>query len=129
MIDADEIPQENLIKSLKKSIASIDGVDLLQVPRINLCPGYTQEWLKKHNFTINEAGWIFWPDYQGRIFKNSPEIRWNNALHEKVTGYKKAAAFPADPELGLWHVKTVQRQDKQGSLYDEIQLKTTNVNK
>ena len=26
------------------------------LPRINICPGYTDEWLKKCNFSVNDAG-------------------------------------------------------------------------
>ena len=83
MIDADEMPQEYLIKNIKQAILS-SGSDLLYIPRMNLCTGYTDEWLKKSNFVVNEVGWINWPDYQGRVFKNDKGILWGRHLHEKV---------------------------------------------
>ena len=39
VLDADEIPQEVLLKNIK----SFDG-DILALPRINIIPGYTEEW-------------------------------------------------------------------------------------
>jgi hypothetical protein len=119
MIDADEIPQEHLIKTLKASIKE-SGADLIYVPRMNLCPGYTKEWLASHKFQVNEVGWINWPDYQGRVFKRCPEIRWGKTLHETIQGAKKTNGLPASPQNGLWHVKTVEKQDHQGAFYDTI---------
>jgi glycosyltransferase involved in cell wall biosynthesis len=64
VLDADEIPQEALIKNIK----TFDG-DILALPRINIIPGYTEEWCKKMKFSVNEMGWINWPDYQGRFLR------------------------------------------------------------
>jgi hypothetical protein len=119
MIDADEIPQERLIKSIKNVIGET-GADLLYVPRMNLCPGYTEEWLKKSNFVVNPAGFINWPDYQGRVFKRDPGIKWGRHLHEKIEGSQKTMGLPADINFGLWHVKTVQKQDSQGAFYNTL---------
>jgi hypothetical protein len=119
MIDADEIPQEHLVTTLKKTIQET-GADLLYVPRMNLCPGYTQEWLTNHKFQVNEVGWINWPDYQGRVFKRDPTIRWGRNLHEKVEGATKQIGLPASPTNGLWHIKTVEKQDFQGKFYDSL---------
>ena len=44
MIDPDEMPKENLIVNLKKMIHD-SGAELIMVPRINIHPGLTQEWL------------------------------------------------------------------------------------
>ena len=119
MIDADEMPQEHLIKNIKK-IISESGADLLYVPRMNLCPGYTEMWLKKSKFNVNQAGFINWPDYQGRIFKRAPEIRWGRHLHEKIEGAQNTIGLPADIKFGLWHVKTVEKQDSQGAFYNSL---------
>jgi hypothetical protein len=119
IVDADEIPQEMLIKNIKNIIKETKG-DLFYVPRINICPGYTEPWLKKRDFVINELGWINWPDWQGRIVKNDTSIRWENKIHERIVGAKKAIQLNVNPQLALWHIKTVQRQDAQGSYYKEI---------
>jgi glycosyltransferase involved in cell wall biosynthesis len=119
-IDADEIPQEALIKNVRKIIDETDG-DLFLVPRINICPGYTVEWLKKRSFLINELGWINWPDYQGRIYKNHPSIKYDNKLHERIVGVTRPVRLDANPQIALWHIKTVEKQDLQDALYKDIQ--------
>lgn len=116
MLDADEIPQHDLLMSLR----GFNG-DILYVPRINICPGYTAEWLLAHKFQTNECGWINWPDYQGRFFKNDKKILWQGGVHEKLTG-GEAAALKADPRLALWHIKSIRKQDKQNAYYDTLAL-------
>ena len=117
MIDADEIPQEHLIKTVKNYC---DTSDLIFVPRINICPGYTEHWIKDYRFTINEVGWINWPDYQGRVFKNVPSIRWGKSLHEQVQGAKNPMGIEAKPQNGLWHVKSIEVQDSARKFYDSL---------
>jgi hypothetical protein len=118
-IDADEIPQEVLLKGIKKAIIDTGG-DLFYVPRINICPGYTQEWLKKCNFVTNELGWINWPDWQGRIFKNEPTILWGAKLHERIQGSKHPVQLQAEPNNAIWHIKTVEKQDSQDHFYKAL---------
>jgi hypothetical protein len=123
MIDADEMPQEHLILNTKRILGET-GAELVYVPRMNLCPGYTEEWARGHKFIVNEVGWINWPDQQGRIFKRVPErIKWDRTLHEKVSGSTKTIGFPVDPKFGLWHVKSVLKQDQQGLYYDSLATK------
>ena len=120
MIDADEIPQEPLVKNIKTAIMETQG-DMFYVPRINIVPGHTGEWLEQCNFKVNEAGFINWPDFQGRIFQNKPSIRWEKSLHEKVVGFETAIGLEANPLAALWHVKSVERQDKQDQFYKQLQ--------
>jgi len=115
-IDADEIPQEMLIRTIEKRIEENDAPDLIWVPRINICPGYTQNFLKKHNFSCNENGWINWPDYQGRVYKK--ELRWSGKVHEKIDGAENPQGLKGIPHLALWHIKSTQKQDKQNALYN-----------
>lgn len=119
MIDADEIPQEPLIQNMRTPIMET-GCDCIYIPRMNICPGATGEWLQKCNFKINEAGFINWPDYQGRIFRNKASIRWSKSLHEKVEGFEKAISLEANPLIGLWHIKSVEKQDKQDQFYKQL---------
>jgi len=115
VLDADEIPQEGLLKNIK----SFDG-DILALPRINIIPGYTEEWCKKMQFSVNEMGWINWPDYQGRYFKNNGKINWSLGLHERLVGSDKIAQLQASPQHALWHIKSVQKQDKQDTFYTNL---------
>ena len=119
IIDADEMLQEALIKTVKDLITKIDA-ELIYIPRINICPGFTQEWIKKCNFVLNEVGWINWPDYTGRIFKNNSVIKYGNKLHERLQGAKREFALEAHPSIAIWHIKSVEKQDSQGDLYNSI---------
>lgn len=112
IIDPDEMPQEKIIKSLK-TIIQEDNAELIYIPRINLQPGYTQEWLDKCKFKVNELGWINWPDYQSRIFKNISSIRYINKLHEDINCEGKKVGLPMDPSIALWHIKSVEKQDNR----------------
>lgn len=116
-IDADEIPQEFLIKAVKHIISQENPPDFIAVPRINICPGYTQEFLKKHNFSCNDMGWINWPDYQGRVYHR--DLKWVGKVHEKIEGHKRPQAIKADPKFSLWHIKSTSKQNKQNELYSK----------
>jgi len=115
MIDADEIPQETLIKNIRQFDQSI-----LCVPRINILPGHTAKFLQKHNFRVNEAGFINWPDYQMRYYKNDGSIEWSGKVHEKLTG-AEVHVLESNPATALWHVKSVTRQDAQNAFYDTLE--------
>lgn len=115
VLDADEIPQEALIKNIR----NFDS-DILYVPRMNIIPGHTEEWCKRMKFSVNEVGWINWPDYQGRYFKNNGKILWSLGLHERLIGSDKVAQLQANPQLALWHVKSVEKQDKQDAFYSNL---------
>jgi hypothetical protein len=120
VIDADEMPTEVLIKNIKNIIHDNKNCEMVALPRVNICPGYTEEWLKKGTFTINDMGWINWPDWQGRIFKNAPHIKWSKNLHERVEGYKGGLQLIDNPKVALWHIKSVEKQDYQGAFYDNL---------
>lgn len=119
IIDADEMLQEVLIKSVKDAIIKVDA-ELIYIPRINICPGFTKEWLAKCNFVLNEMGWINWPDYTGRIFINNSVIKYGNKLHERLQGAKREAVLEAHPAIAIWHIKSVEKQDSQDDLYKSI---------
>ena len=113
IIDPDEMPKENLIINIKK-IINDSGAELVIVPRINLHPGFTKEWLKKCNFRTNELDWINWPDYISRVFKNDPyKIKYSNELHENIIGTDKKVILNADPSIAVWHIKSVEKQDNR----------------
>lgn len=116
-IDADEMPNFNVIRFFES--LQNETFDVVYVPRINICPGSTEEFLKMHNFTANENGWINWPDYQGRIYQSG--ALWEGDVHEKVKGTNVKALNP-DPALALIHVKTMEKQNRQNELYKSIQV-------
>ena len=118
-IDADEIPHENLVNILPEMLETND-VDLVWVPRVNTVEGLTDEHCVKWGWRITEKGWVNYPDYQARIFRNDEKIRWRKPVHEHIWGCKTYAHLPPQEELSLYHHKTIGKQEKQNNLYREI---------
>jgi len=120
-IDADEILSENLIKYIPEIIEQNFEVLVYAVPRINTVEGITQEHIQKWRWNVNEKGWVNYPDYQLRIYKNDPGIYWIGKVHERLNIWEEAWPLPADGDnWALFHPKTIERQEKQNQLYDNI---------
>jgi glycosyltransferase involved in cell wall biosynthesis len=118
-IDADEIPNEVMIAYLPEVLES-NPVDIIFVPRVNTVNGLTQEHIQKWRWNVNEKGWVNWPDYQTRIYKNTEDVTWMNKVHEKITGYDTFSNFPAEEHWALYHPKQINRQEQQNQFYDTI---------
>jgi hypothetical protein len=118
-IDADEMVDEHILKLLPQVLESND-VEVLRVPRINTVEGLTQEHINKWGWHVNEQGWVNFPDYQWRIYKRTPEIKWKNKVHEVLEGYKTHAILPLEMEFSLNHHKDIERQEKQNSYYNTL---------
>ena len=108
-IDADELPQESLIKIVKHVIEET-GSEIIAVPRINIHPDITESEAEEFGFDINEVGFINWPDYQLRIHKKCDYINWTDELHTKLTGSDKMSGIKAVPSLAMWHIKSMDKQ-------------------
>jgi hypothetical protein len=65
-------------------------------------------------------GFINFPDYQWRIYKNDSKIVWVNKVHERLSGFKTYAALPEYVEYCLLHHKTIDRQETQNEFYDKL---------
>lgn len=63
---------------------------------------------------------VNWCDYQMRIWKNKPEIRWVNKVHEILQGHTTYAPLPAQEEYALYHPKTIGRQERQNQYYNTL---------
>ena len=111
-IDADEQPHEILLQQLKE-IIEMNEVDLIYLPRINTVDGMEQKHIDRWGWKVSEKGWVNWPDYQSRVFRNDEKIRWTRPLHELITGCKTYAHLPPHEELSLYHPKTIEKQEKQ----------------
>lgn len=118
-IDADEMISEYVMKILPQVLEAND-VDVVRVPRINTVKGLTQEHVAKWKWHLNERGWVNFPDYQWRIYKNIPQIRWQNKVHEILTGYETLAVLPTEEEWCLYHHKDIERQERQNSYYETL---------
>ena len=119
-IDADEIPHEFLIENIKGILEANPTIDLYWVPRVNTVDGITQEHINKWSWQVNEKGWVNFPDYQGRIWKNRQNIRWERPVHEVLTGYKEHTFLPAEEQFSFYHPKEIKRQEEQNKFYEGI---------
>ena len=128
-IDADEYPNEILIQQLKQILEMNDGVDLIWIPRVNTVEGMEQQHIQKWGWRINEKGWVNYPDYLSRVFRNDENIRWTRPLHEIITGCKTYAHLPPQEELSLYHPKTIEKQEQQNMFYNQNFSAEMNVRK
>ena len=119
-IDADEIPDNQLIIALPKIIEGNLDNEVYLVPRVNTVEGLTEEHIQKWGWKVDDKGWVNWPDYQWRIWKNKPEIKWVNKVHEKLDGFLTYAPLPKAEQYALYHPKTIEKQEKQNAFYETI---------
>jgi len=119
-IDADEYPDEYLINVLPSILEENTETEVFLVPRINEVIGITQTHLGQWGWNMSDKGWINYPDYQTRILRNTPEIKWHNKVHEIIKGHKKFATLPTNPEYSLWHPKEITRQEAQNQFYNTL---------
>jgi glycosyltransferase involved in cell wall biosynthesis len=120
LIDADEYPDEYLMSTLSHLIDKNPEVEAYYVPRINEVDGITGMHMAQWGWNANDRGWINFPDYQMRLYKNKENMIWVNPVHEQLTGYKLYGHLPANKEYCLWHPKDIRRQEVQNKFYDSI---------
>ena len=118
-IDADEIPTEYLMQNLKTILES-NNVDIVFVPRVNTVNGLTEAHIQGWGWRVNEKGWVNFPDYQTRIYKNTNDVEWFGKVHERISGYNTFANFPAEEKFSLYHHKQIERQERQNNFYNNI---------
>jgi glycosyltransferase involved in cell wall biosynthesis len=119
-IDADELPHKWLMKNIKMILEANPTIDLYWIPRVNTVEGLTQDHIQQWGWQVNEKGWVNFPDYQGRIWRNRPNIRWKNPVHEVLEGYKEHTFLPAEEQFCFYHPKDIDRQEKQNKFYEGI---------
>jgi glycosyltransferase involved in cell wall biosynthesis len=117
-IDADEYLSDQLVLNLPEILELNPTVELYFVPRINTVEGLTQEHIQKWGWKLDENNWVNYPDYQHRIYKNIPSIKWENKVHEIIAGAKYISLL--DRGFDLIHPKTIERQEKQNNFYESI---------
>ena len=120
-IDADEIPSETLVNNLPQIIELNPDVIAYAVPRVNTVEGLTQEHIQKWGWNVNDKGWVNYPDYQSRIYKNDPDIFWERKVHERLNTWEDTQPLPMETEdWVLYHPKDIARQEKQNELYSKL---------
>jgi len=118
-IDADEMVDNYLFAALPQ-VLEHNEVDVILVPRINTVEGLTPQHVSKWGWRVDANGWVNFPDYQWRIYRNTESIRWKNRVHETLDGYKTLSHLPRNPEWCLKHHKTIDRQERQNQYYETL---------
>ena len=119
-IDADEMLSIEGLLLIPQIIEGNPTVDVYRVPRINTVKGLTQEHIQKWRWRVDDKERVNFPDYQWRIYKNDPKIKWKNKVHEVLEGYDRYSELPPNETLCLIHEKTIERQEKQNAYYDTL---------
>ena len=118
-LDADEYPTDILLENINEILKSNSNNECIWLPRLNIFHGVTQE-------DINMWGWKFdgkyinFPDYQSRLYRNLPHIRYQRRLHEKVEGYKSYVFIPQQEDIAMFHEKTIEKQRQTNLKYNQL---------
>ena len=120
-LDADELVSKEFIKMLPELLKLNLDTDLFIMPRINTVEGLTNEYVQKWRWNVNEKGWVNFPDWQMRLYRNCDWIKWDGLLHSKIEGNKTHVFLPQDEKFCILHPKQLERQVEQNDLYDKIE--------
>ena len=120
-LDADELLSPNLIVNLEDILDANIDKEMIAVPRINIVNGLTDEHVQKWGWNVNERGWVNFPDFQTRLYKNNSEkIGWNGKVHERIVGFESYTSLPTDELYCIKHIKEIAKQEKQNNYYDTL---------
>lgn len=122
-LDADEDYPETAFQTIRLLIKNNPQYDLFNISRINIVEDLTLSDIKKYGWFVNDNGWVNWPDFQPRLYKNNESIKWSGTVHENLSGATNRANLQPDPATAILHYKHIDRQRKQNDLYDKIQKK------
>jgi len=118
-LDADELPPGELIRHIH-SIVTDSKADMIAVPRINIVDGLTPNDINRWGWTVDHRNWVMFPDYQTRIYRNDPRIKWSGTVHERIVGYNTLSQLPATELWSIVHHKDITRQREQNQLYETM---------
>ena len=80
-LDADELVSEWFIQALPTILEGNQEVDLFIMPRINTVNGLTNKWIEKWRWNVNDKGWVNFPDWQMRLYRNCEWVKWEGLLN------------------------------------------------
>ena len=120
-VDADEYLSDHLLKLVKQVLEVNPEVECFALPRVNTVKGLTQDHVNTWHWRVDDRGRVNWPDYQTRICKNVPNVKWVGKVHERLEGWKSSSMFPSEFEdWALYHPKDIERQVRQNKVYENI---------
>lgn len=114
-LDSDETPATETVCNLHKIIESNIDIDVFVVPRINIINQLDHKNLELFNLKLHEHGFIDWPDYQYRIFKNKFNIKWDGALGYALKGVDTGVQLPDTAEYAITKIYNTKKTRKQYS--------------
>jgi glycosyltransferase involved in cell wall biosynthesis len=119
-IDADEMPNPFLIENIKPILKVNENIDCFYIPRINIVDGITSEHVTRWGWRLDEKQRINFPDPQMRILKLNKGIVWKNRVHEVLTNWKTVSELPYEDDFCLYHIKSIEKQEKQNNFYNTL---------
>lgn len=114
-VDADELVDLNLLIQLPKILDEAGDVEAFALARVNTVTGLTQEDIDKWHWNVNERGWVNWPDWQIRLYRNDGTFHWHGEVHEHLG---VDGRIIRGLQVGLYHPKDIERQRRQNAFYD-----------
>jgi len=120
-LDADELVSPEFLEMLPELLEDNNETDLFIMPRINTVEGLTPEYIAKWRWNVNEKGWVNFPDWQMRLYRNCDWLKWDGLLHSKIEGHKTFVFLPDEELFCILHPKQLERQVTQNDLYDKIE--------
>ncbi|NDB56628.1 glycosyltransferase [archaeon] len=118
-LDADEYPTDALLQNINEVIESNNINEVIWLPRLNYFKGVTEQDISMWGWNYND-GMINFPDYQSRLYRNRPHIRYERRLHEKVEGFKSYSFVPPQKDYAIVHEKTIEKQRQTNLNYNKM---------
>lgn len=121
-IDADETYEHIFWNQLSWYIRESEGLNIecINVSRINTYNDIgiqeLQQFVESKGWRINNFGWVNYPDFQQRVFRNN--LRFEGSVHETIKNCKKEYyLYP----VNCVHDKSYKKQLKSFKLYKDIE--------
>lgn len=103
-MEAYETPADETIENLDKIIESNIDIDVFVTPTMTLLQDATNEDFDNFRLSINQHGFINWPDYQYRISKNKFNIKWDGSLGKILSGAQTGVQLPETAEYATTRI-------------------------
>lgn len=125
-LDGDECPTDLLLENIDIVLESNKANEVIWLPRMNFFIGVTQNDADQWGWRLHD-GMVNFPDYQSRIYRNLPHIRYQRRLHEKVEGFKSYTFVPPQKDYAILHEKTIEKQRQTNLNYNKIFTQEENM--
>ncbi len=73
------------------------------------------------HFAFNDRGWMHWPEYCLRIYRNLDYIRWVGEIHESIQGCKAHLQIEPSEDYAIIHEKSISKQIISDEYYNTFE--------